>query len=87
LLAIANPKAWLAIAAVFASTSVIANDPGYDAILKTAVLTIMIVIIHIAWLLAGVSLSRVLRDPLSSRLINVSLAATLVATTWVALAP
>jgi threonine/homoserine/homoserine lactone efflux protein len=84
-LAIANPKAWLAIAAVFAGTTVITDDRGLDAVIKTALLSVMIVIIHVCWLLAGASLSRVLRDPLSSRLMNISLAATLMITTLLAL--
>ncbi|MFI4986204.1 MAG: LysE family translocator [Alphaproteobacteria bacterium] len=84
LLAIANPKAYLAIAAVFAGTTVIVEDHGLDAVVKTALLSVMIVIIHMCWLLAGASLSRVLHDPASSRLINVSLAAVLVTMTLVA---
>ena len=85
LLAIANPKAYLAIAAVFAGTTIFADDPALDALVKTAVLGAMIVIIHLCWLLAGASLSRLLHDPISSRIVNVSLAAILVIMTAVAL--
>ncbi|HEY9347653.1 MAG TPA: LysE family transporter, partial [Inquilinus sp.] len=53
-LAIANPKAYVAIAAVFAGTTV-ARDPGLDAAVKTALLSGMIVLTHFCWLLAGVS--------------------------------
>jgi threonine/homoserine/homoserine lactone efflux protein len=84
-LAIANPKAYLAIAAVFAGTIVIGQDPRLDAAVKIALLTAMIVIIHLVWLIAGASLSRILRDPKSSRVINLMLAAILVITTFVAL--
>jgi threonine/homoserine/homoserine lactone efflux protein len=84
LLAIANPKAYLAIAAVFAGTSIFVDDRTLDAVVKTAVLAVMIVIIHIVWLLAGTSLSRFLRDPTSSRIINVALAASLVVATVIA---
>jgi threonine/homoserine/homoserine lactone efflux protein len=83
LLAIANPKAYLAIAAVFAGTTIVVDHPGLDAVVKITLLGVMIVIIHICWLLAGASLSRVLHDPVSSRLVNVSLAAILVTTTLV----
>jgi threonine/homoserine/homoserine lactone efflux protein len=83
-LAIANPKAYLAIAAVFAGQTIIAADHGRDAVVKTALLSFMIVIIHMCWLFVGASLSRILRDPVSSRLINVSLAAALVIMTLVA---
>ncbi len=83
LLAIANPKAYLAIAAVFAGTTVVVADHGVDAIVKTALLGVMFVIIHLCWLLAGASLSRVLHDPVRSRVVNVSLAVLLVAMTLV----
>ncbi|MGL4291187.1 MAG: LysE family translocator, partial [Phreatobacter sp.] len=84
LLAIANPKAYLAIAAVFAGTTLLVEQPGLDAALKVALLSGMIVIIHLFWLVAGASLSRVLRDPTRSRLINVALAVILVAMTLAA---
>jgi threonine/homoserine/homoserine lactone efflux protein len=81
LLAIANPKAYLAIAAVFAGTVVVADDPGRDAMVKIIVLSLMIVLIHLGWLLVGVSLARVLRDPVWARVVNVTLAVALVAMT------
>jgi threonine/homoserine/homoserine lactone efflux protein len=85
LLAIANPKAYLAIAAVFAGTTIFAEDHDLDAGAKAVLLSLMIVIIHLTWLFAGASLSRFLRDPMSSRLINISLGAALVITTFLAL--
>jgi threonine/homoserine/homoserine lactone efflux protein len=84
LLAIANPKAYLAIAAVFAGSTLIGEDHRLDTVAKTALLSVMIVIIHVCWLWAGASLSRVLHDPVSSRLVNLLLAAALVATTLAA---
>jgi threonine/homoserine/homoserine lactone efflux protein len=85
LLAVANPKAYLAIAAVFAGSTLAVGSALTGAILKTAVLTIMIVIIHGFWLTAGVSFSRLLRDPVSSRIVNVLFAAILIATTIMAI--
>ncbi|MBW0003477.1 MAG: LysE family translocator [Hyphomicrobiales bacterium] len=85
LLAIANPKAYLAIGAVFAGTTIFAQNHGLDAAVKLVLLSLMIVIIHLAWLFAGAALSRFLRDPATSRLINMSLAAALVITTFLAL--
>jgi threonine/homoserine/homoserine lactone efflux protein len=84
-LAIANPKAYLAIAAVFAGSTIVAADHTLDAVVKSALLAGMIVIIHLSWLLAGASLSRVLHDPVMSRVVNVSLAVALVAMTLAAL--
>jgi threonine/homoserine/homoserine lactone efflux protein len=81
LLAVANPKAYLAIAAVFSGATLFVDNHSLDAMVKTTLLCVMIVIIHLSWLLAGASLSRVLRDPRRSRLINVLLATALAATT------
>jgi threonine/homoserine/homoserine lactone efflux protein len=78
-LAIINPKAYVAIAAVFASTTL--GSGFLDTVLKTAILGIMIVAIHVCWLFAGASLSRILRHPVASRLLNLLFAVTLVLTT------
>lgn len=86
LLAIANPKAYLAIAAVFAGTTVETQSNGLDALIKIVALSAMIVVIHLVWLMAGVWLARLLRHPLSSRIVNLTLAALLVITTAIALA-
>jgi threonine/homoserine/homoserine lactone efflux protein len=80
LLAVANPKAYIAIAAVFAASDALAP------IAKITLLAAMIVLIHLAWLLAGVSLANLLRDPLLSRIINILLAVALVALTALSLA-
>jgi threonine/homoserine/homoserine lactone efflux protein len=85
LLGIANPKAWIAIAAVFASAHLAAN-PATDAAAKTSALTLMIIVINTGWLIAGASLAHVLRDPRRSRVINIALAVALVAATVLALA-
>ena len=86
LLAVANPKAYVAIAAVFAGNT-LADTPTPDALLKTAVLALMIVVIHVAWLLAGTSFSRIFYDPMSARIANIVFAATLVATAVIAFMP
>jgi threonine/homoserine/homoserine lactone efflux protein len=85
LLGIANPKAWIAIAAVFASAHLTAS-PATDAAAKASALTVMIILINTAWLIAGASLAPVLRDPRWSRVINVTLAVALVAATALAVA-
>lgn len=85
LLAVANPKAYLAIAAVFAGSNLVSFSPGLDAAVKIAVLTVMIVIIHLCWLAAGASLFRALHNPVSARVINVALALSLVVATALAL--
>jgi threonine/homoserine/homoserine lactone efflux protein len=79
-LAIANPKAWVAIGAVFSSVRVV-HGVAADAAAKVGVLALMIVAINVVWLAGGSSLAPLLRDPRRSRLVNAGLAAALVAST------
>jgi threonine/homoserine/homoserine lactone efflux protein len=85
LLGVANPKAWIAIAAVFASAR-LAADATLDATAKVAVLAVMIVLINASWLAIGASLAPLLRNPRRSRAVNVTLALVLVATALLAVA-
>jgi threonine/homoserine/homoserine lactone efflux protein len=86
LLGAANPKAWLAIAAVFAAAE-LADSASVDAAAKVAVLTAMIVVINAGWLLAGASFAPLLREPKRARVINVALALIVVGATAYALVP
>jgi threonine/homoserine/homoserine lactone efflux protein len=83
LVGIANPKAWVAIAAVFASAR-LADTPTTDAAAKAALLSVVIVLIMAAWLVAGASLAPVLRDPGRVRIVNTALAAALIGATALA---
>jgi threonine/homoserine/homoserine lactone efflux protein len=83
LLGVANPKAWVAIAAVFGS-STLAEDATVDVVAKIIVLAGMIVIIHVAWLCAGLPLAPLLKNPRLSRVLNITLATALVAATALA---
>lgn len=80
LLGVANPKAWVAIGAVFASTH-LARATTTDAAAKATVLAAMIVLICSAWLLVGASLAPLLRDPRRGRVLNATLAGALLAAT------
>jgi threonine/homoserine/homoserine lactone efflux protein len=82
-LGVANPKAWVAIAAVFAGAR-LADHAVADAAAKIAVLILMIVVINTTWLLAGASFAPVFRDPRRARVVNVALAVALVLTTALA---
>jgi threonine/homoserine/homoserine lactone efflux protein len=86
LLGAANPKAWLAIAAVFAAGE-LADAASVDAAAKVAVLTVLIVVINAGWLLAGASFAPLLREPRRARVINVTLAVILVGATAYATVP
>jgi threonine/homoserine/homoserine lactone efflux protein len=83
LLGVANPKAWVAIAAVFASAH-LADTATTDAAAKIAVLTVMIILINTTWLIVGASLAPLLRDPGRARIINTALAAALIGATALA---
>lgn len=85
LLAVANPKAYVAIAAVFAGASSKQGAVELGLWPKLAVLALMIVAIHALWLVAGASFARFLRRPAASRIINLIFAATLVLTTALAM--
>ena len=77
-LALANPKAYAAIGAVFSSFILIEGEPTGDAMAKVAVLTCMIFMINSVWLGVGASLARVFQSPASSRVVNVGFAILLV---------
>lgn len=83
LLGVANPKAWVAIAAVFAGAR-LAHNPEADAVAKVAVLTVMVVVINTAWLGVGASIAPLLRDARRARVVNCGLALTLLAATALA---
>jgi threonine/homoserine/homoserine lactone efflux protein len=85
MLGVANPKAWVAIAAVFASSHLV-EGAASDALAKAAVLGVMIVVINAAWLCAGASFAPLLRDARRSRIVNVALAVVLVGATALAVA-
>jgi threonine/homoserine/homoserine lactone efflux protein len=83
LLAVANPKAWLAIPAVYTSGR-IAHSAGVDALVKFGALALMIVVIMCLWLLLGASVAPLLRRPRQRRIMNVALATMLFASTALA---
>ena len=85
-LGVINPKAWIAIAAVFASAR-LASSAVADAALKVLVLAVMVVLIHVVWLLAGRLLMPAMRSPRRARAVNVAMAGVLVAATVPALLP
>jgi threonine/homoserine/homoserine lactone efflux protein len=85
-LGVINPKAWIAIAAVFTSARLSAAALP-DAALKVPLLALMIVLIHAAWLFAGRLLMPAMRHPARARAVNLTLAALLLAAAVPALLP
>jgi threonine/homoserine/homoserine lactone efflux protein len=83
LLGVANPKAYVAIAAVYASAH-LGSRQVEDAIAKVVILSAMIVLINGGWLLIGSFLAPLLRDAHRARVVNIGLAAALVGATILA---
>jgi threonine/homoserine/homoserine lactone efflux protein len=82
-LGVANPKGWVAIAAVYASGH-LSGTPAADAVAKFAVLTVMVFVISGGWLLIGSSMAPLFRDAHRARVLNIALAVALVAATLIA---
>ncbi len=85
LLAIANPKAFAAIGAVYASQTLVPGHLGADTGAKLAALVVVIVIVNAAWLAFGASFSRFLRNPTIGRAVNIAFAALLLSSVGLAL--
>jgi len=84
-LALLNPKAYAAMAALFSGFVLIRGRPELDAVLKTLVLVAMIIPVNLAWLSAGSALTRRFHDPASNRAINIGFALLLLGSVALAL--
>ncbi len=84
-LAIANPKAFAAIGAVYAGYSIVPEQVLLDTLLKIAVLASIIIIVNSAWLAFGSTFSRFLVDPAMGRAINIAFAIVLLISVGVSL--
>ncbi len=79
LLAIANPKAYAAMGALFAGYVLIARDPRGDAITKAIILIALVFAVNLVWMIAGRALAQFFQSERSARFLNVSFAVLLVA--------
>ena len=84
-LALANPKAFAAIGAVYAGHTVVAGDLATDAVVKVAALCLVIVLVNSTWLVFGSMIAALLHDPRKARLTNIAFALLLVASVALAL--
>jgi threonine/homoserine/homoserine lactone efflux protein len=85
LLAVANPKAFAAIGAVYAGHSVVPDDFALDAAVKIAALTLVIVVVNGTWLVFGALIAQVLHDSRKGRIANIVFAVLLVVSVALAL--
>jgi len=84
-LAIANPKAFAAIGAVYSGNVIVENNLLADAFIKILLLAPIIFIINYLWLAGGSVFSFVLSNPRVSRVINIVFALLLVTSVALAL--
>jgi len=84
-LALANPKAYAAMAALYSGFVLILHRPEVDAAVKTGILVVIITLVNTAWLQVGAALTRFFRTPRSNRIINVAFAVLLVVSVGFAL--
>lgn len=85
LLAVANPKAYAALGALYAGHRLLADAPVADAAAKLAALGLVIVVVNGGWLCFGSAFRAVLADPRRGRVANILFAAALVASVAAAL--
>ena len=79
ILALANPKAFAAIGAVYSGHTVYEGNLIGDSVAKIVALTLVIIVVNAAWLALGSSFSHILTDSRLGRIANVTFAAMLVA--------
>lgn len=84
-LALANPKAFAAIGAVYAGHSLLDGDLLADTAAKVAALTFVIAVVNTAWLAFGSTFSMLLSHPRAGRMANIVFALMLVASVGIAL--
>lgn len=85
ILALANPKAFAAIGAVYAGQTLFAENLMMDTAAKIAALVVVIIIVNTAWLGFGSLFSRLLSHPRIGRVANIAFAIMLVASVGLAL--
>lgn len=74
-----NPKGYAAMAAMFSGFVLLPGRQDLDIVAKIAVLTGVIITVNIVWLVGGAALTQHMREPRTSRIINITFAALLLA--------
>ena len=70
LMAVANPKAYAAMGALFSGFPLIDGDPLANGVLKSALLICCATVINLGWMTVGTALAQMLSDPGTSRMLN-----------------
>ncbi|MBL4888386.1 MAG: LysE family translocator [Candidatus Lindowbacteria bacterium] len=77
-LSLVNPKAYASMAALFSGFLLVKDSAVEDALLKGAILLVILTLVDVAWLFAGGVLARRVKNPKTHRIINVMFAILLV---------
>lgn len=85
-LSLVNPKGYAAMAALYSGFVLVSGRLAIDIAAKMVILTLVMVAVNVAWLLAGAMLTRFFREPRSNRAINIAFAVLLVASVALAFA-
>lgn len=78
LLNFVNPKAYAAALALFGGFVLVEVDPFVDALLKAALMLLMLTTADLFWIGAGRALARTVNNPRTGRLVNLAFAGALV---------
>jgi threonine/homoserine/homoserine lactone efflux protein len=84
-LSVVNPKGYAAMAALFSGFVLVKERLELDAVLKIALLTLLIGVVNVVWLFSGALLTRAFRDPRTNRIVNIAFAVALLASVVMAL--
>ncbi len=76
-LGIANPKAYAAFASLLASQTLVEHERQVDVLLKWTICVIVAIVVDLVWLFIGVRLQRAALRPLTERILNATLGATI----------
>jgi threonine/homoserine/homoserine lactone efflux protein len=87
LLSLVNPKGYAAMAALYSGFVLVQGRLVLDVAAKMTLLVLVMVVVNVAWLLAGAALTGLFREPRTNRVINVTFAVLLVASVALALLP
>lgn len=87
LLSLINPKGYAAMAALYSGFVLVHGRLMLDVAAKMTVLVLVMVLVNVAWLLAGAALTGLFREPRTNRAINVTFAVLLVVSVALALLP
>lgn len=87
ILATANPKAFAAIGAVYASHTLVDGDVARDAAFKILALVVVIAVVNTVWLSFGAAFSRILTHKILGRAANIIFAVMLLASLALAVVP